>query len=477
MMNFVLKHLFPSSLASFTPIVSLVGFGLSSLIPVLGCHHAQLSANFTPSRVSGIPTKTFIVQDSPGVFTHGILIFILVIISLVAIHQWIRSPGSPRRRGCLRKEDRQPPPPPPPPPQPPASLNSDGQDGDPDGDEANGGGDDGPEQDGAADDDDGIRDGDGLAVGAAPAPEDPPPPAGDVEEHGDDDGLDSLSGSGISWLLLLLLGRIISGPFTGTSKVNSVKPYPVKPAVVEPAVLEPLPLASATRSPVSSPWQDLLFPSWIKMYSQLTVLPGLAVAVALLGLLLEQEQELEVVADPEQAVLLEPQDRQQEAHDPPPEPRQEGGPEPPPPDRREDPELELPPPDHQEPEPQERALEPPFQSLHEQEEAPEPLPLNHLAPGPNPAPEWIATREKIRLALFQHAPGPAPEEDQAARAKAVDILQRMATRRAALPAAQEDDAERKRRAEVQRVQRRLWALLCDLALRRDGAEGIEEADG
>ncbi|KAJ7440170.1 hypothetical protein FB451DRAFT_1569692 [Mycena latifolia] len=179
-----------------------------SVFPALNNRdEAQLSASLTPSRVSGTPSKALVVQEIPG-FALGFFIFIVVSLSLAAgTHQWIRSPGSPGRRGCFRKEST---PPPPPPPFPPQALHpgSDAQDRNPDRDEANGGGDDGPKQDGAADDEDFIRDGDGLAVGAAPAPEDPPPPAGDIEEVDDEDGIPSLSDSGISWLLLLLLGKI-----------------------------------------------------------------------------------------------------------------------------------------------------------------------------------------------------------------------------------------------------------------------------
>ncbi|KAJ7485367.1 hypothetical protein FB451DRAFT_1554303 [Mycena latifolia] len=414
-MSFTTFKTFAPFSALVSPLLSLVGFGLSILggAPALDRRtQAQLSASFIPSR---------------------------------------------------------PPPPPPPPPQtlPPGN---DGQDGDSDGDDANGGdGDDNPPQDDAADED-GVRDGDGLAVGAAPAPEDPPPPAGDVEEDGGDtDEPDSLSDSGLSWLLLLLLGKIVTRPFTGTGKVNIeraiVKPGPVKPTIVDASASAIHPLSPA------SP-QVRLFPSWAKTYFKLVLIPALVFVLALLRLLLvpppfnryAQEQEQDVAPELEQVVVPEPEDRQEEAPNPPAEPIHEEAVAPPP-ERRQEKAPDPPPPDHQEH--PDRHDPVPDLPPNPQENSPDLPP----ATDPGPTPEWKAARERIRLALFQNAPGPAREEDQAARAQAVSTLQRMAARRAALPAAQED-TERKRWAEVRRVQRCVWVLLCELAFHQ--AEEIHE---
>ncbi|KAJ6597274.1 hypothetical protein DFH09DRAFT_1404316 [Mycena vulgaris] len=453
---YFVKNTFPSSqispALSLLPLLSVV----LSFLQALSVSHDkdQLSAGFTPSRVSGIPTATLLIENAPLPWIPFCYIVITVFAS-VAI-------------GAFSLPLLHPPPPPP--PVAPASEN------DADDDEAienNDGGDDDPQEDGGGADNENGRDEAGLATAAAPAPEDPPPPPGGVEEHGDNRDNSSASDNPLLWLVLLLLGKLSMGLFTRKEtakpsiKVDHIKRDIVKPA--EPAAQRPpssripgllerqvrvvnddpaLEFCAAPKPPsfiagllqrrphppVPRPIppapirQDLLpvpeqrvwdapppraLPSiatalrrarlpWRKLYTLVVVLSGFAFVGAVATI-----------------ILLVP-----------------------------------------------RAT-PIAEDAHAQVHAPEP-------PPPNP---WQDMRRRIRAALFRHIP--ATDVDKDTRAQAVQFLQRATARRAARPAPADgqEDAERHRVEQIREVQRRVWRLLCELVVPGpEGGEG-EEVEG
>ncbi|KAJ7940279.1 hypothetical protein B0H13DRAFT_1937377 [Mycena leptocephala] len=163
----------PSRIFSFVPVLAFAVY--STLSPI---HHvkSQLSAGFTPSRVSGTPTKVIhiAVQDKPCILTTGALIICCIILCVLA-GTWDG-----------------------------VNANND-DDGAADGND--GGGDVDPQQEAGVDGED-ARPEDENATAAAPAPEDPPPPPGEMEEGDDDDDLAAPEG-GLSWFSVLLVGTLV----------------------------------------------------------------------------------------------------------------------------------------------------------------------------------------------------------------------------------------------------------------------------
>ncbi|KAK7019309.1 hypothetical protein R3P38DRAFT_3273598 [Favolaschia claudopus] len=125
---------------------------------------------------------------------------------LAASNIWVRCPDHERLH-----RNNQPPPLPPPPALPqddpvgdnPQDVQETGLGRDEDDD-----GDDDPGQVAGEEHDEAPPDdGDGPQTAAAPAPEDPSPPPGGVDEADEDNSMEVLE-NGVSWLLLLLLGRL-----------------------------------------------------------------------------------------------------------------------------------------------------------------------------------------------------------------------------------------------------------------------------
>ncbi|KAJ7222487.1 hypothetical protein GGX14DRAFT_663947 [Mycena pura] len=167
-----------AALKLLSPASILLSHAFILLSPALvGRAQVQLSASFSPSRVSGIPTFTTLGQEKADVFTIGFFILGCVSISgLAGLYQWTRS----RCRGRLHRQVPNSPPPPPPPPPPPSSHTPPPQNDDagrPSGEGGHGhpdGGDD-PQRDGSAEVE-ARNHGDAHQTAAAPAPEDPRPP-------------------------------------------------------------------------------------------------------------------------------------------------------------------------------------------------------------------------------------------------------------------------------------------------------------
>ncbi|KAJ7073536.1 hypothetical protein B0H15DRAFT_868779 [Mycena belliarum] len=413
--------------------LSLIGCGMSLVASLFNMPSQEQPSAATPSSVASIPTSTTLDQKdaSPTLMLCSMSLLICAT-TVVCAHQWVRSPG---KKGRLHKE---PVPDPPPPPQAPPGLgNVDPHDGE----DENGNDGDGPEDLGVDAEDD--REGDGFAVGAAPAPEDPPPPAGGVEEGDYEGEFTNTPAIAVLALFLIRLVAEFQKRQRGASSPNTVKTDDSLP-----------PAVPAGRS--------LLGPRrFLRLYLKLTLYPGLAL-VGALSLLLpaafgeRKPQEQEVLR-----VEVKP-----------PEPIEDEAPAPPPPlvdiPQAEAP-LAVPVPDPDAAQPtrlqvrlalfQHAAPNDGEQAVRAQ--AVEALKRATVRRGVQPA------RELIRAALFEHA---APtDQEQAARAQAVGILQRATARRAANPV--EEDLQRLRRVRIQIVQRRVWGLLRELAVVSETGEG------
>ncbi|KAJ7047185.1 hypothetical protein C8F04DRAFT_1387649 [Mycena alexandri] len=181
----------------FIAAFSLLSFAFSS---ISSFDKEQLSAGSTPSRVSGIPTRTVVFQEKPGSLFTGVFIVASLVIGSVA-GTWLRSPAPFNRQGRLHRERS--PTPPPDEEDVDNPTEEDGAAGDGDG------GDNDPQEDGGADDLNGVVDGVGITA-AAPAPEDPPPPLGGIEEDDDDDDLVTPDSS-LYWFILFLVGNTLFG--------------------------------------------------------------------------------------------------------------------------------------------------------------------------------------------------------------------------------------------------------------------------
>ncbi|KAJ7709499.1 hypothetical protein B0H17DRAFT_1028149 [Mycena rosella] len=485
MSSVIFKTAFGSKRVTLSPLLSLLGFGLSFIQALSSSRdQAQLSASFSPSRASGPPTPSFEYQNNVPSWTLVSVISLLIITGL-AIGAWIRSPGlPPRAYGRLRKGPP-PPPPPPPPPQalPPANVDDEEDKDDDDADANDGGGDDEPQQDAGAENEDALQE-DDLAVAGAPAPDDPPPPPGGVEEDDNDDDDFSASDGGVSWLLLLLFGNFVLGLFTRTQgygtgnvkpanvQLGTAKPNPSAqstsatiPGLLErqlrvvegdPAfemcavppppsfiagllqrrsppspVVPPLPLLPqqaldvpvplATHSLAPVPRQGRLLPLWVW---KTYFLLALLPGLALVGAVVRLLLVLRPIRIPGPEHVPEA---------PLPEDEDEDGvvPEQPPPE--------------------------PVQAV-----VPEPPPIQQQEHAPLPPNTLQATRKRIRLALLQHKEH--GEGERVVRAQALQLLRRTTARRVKEPVLDED-TDRKQRREVREVQQRVWRQLCELTVR------------
>ncbi|KAJ7149367.1 hypothetical protein C8R46DRAFT_1310179 [Mycena filopes] len=317
--------------SSLLSIVSGFVFLVSStILPALKNTENDLYAGSTPSRTSGNPTPVLLQQNDHGFF-KSLLIIICFTVTL-ASGSWARSP----RSGRLKREGNAPPPPPPPPPPqqiPLGDLTADDED---DGHAGNGDdGEDDPDQEG---DGDGQteRDGDGYQVGAAPAPEDPPPPGGLEDEEGDINS----NPDGLPWLVFLVVGSILlavtkrlwrrNGRKTTSVKKPSAKnpgllerqiavvddlgcaykapssivqglllraqPTLISTAHLHTAVSPTFPAASSLTSVARKAWRIF---AWRKAYILLAVVPGLGFLAAIIRLLTLQNRHRipEIVAE------------------------------------------------------------------------------------------------------------------------------------------------------------------------------------
>ncbi|KAK7063998.1 hypothetical protein R3P38DRAFT_2756800 [Favolaschia claudopus] len=200
-----LTYRFPSS-SILKSAVSVVGVAISIIAPFVK-EGGNSAPAWLPTPTSSHPSRTvpIIVQGSPSVLFHIALLSACLGIALAATGTlWARNCPCGRLSRLPPPGPPAPPPPPPPPPAPNgAGDNANANNNDaPIGDDGDGGDhdDDNPFQAGDVDD---AQQDDGLAVAAAPAPEDPAPPPGGVEE---DDYLprEKASGADFGWLAFLL---------------------------------------------------------------------------------------------------------------------------------------------------------------------------------------------------------------------------------------------------------------------------------
>ncbi|KAJ7137684.1 hypothetical protein C8R44DRAFT_975684 [Mycena epipterygia] len=449
MFSVILKSLALPSASNIFGLVSTLLLGLGHTPVFNGCAQVRNSAGSTPSRASGIPSHVIIFQEKPGALTTGLLIFMSIVIALAA-GSWVRSPAQhPRQYGRLHRAPLPPPPPPPPPPQGNANANANANQNNAD---ANGGdGDDDPQEDGGADGANGQQN-DDLAVAAAPAPEDPPPPGGAEEDGDNDDDDDSGSDGGLSWLALLLLGRLVIDFLNGKPRnatrpadlehqmdiINDEPDYQFRAELKPESIIAGLLQRQPVRAPRASqraqvvPRPARLLPLWRQTYLLFAVLPALGLLGAIVCMLFPVDNirnGVELREDPGQDVP--------------------------------DPELELAPPQDIEPEPE---AEPPRQELNE----PEPLPP---PPPPPPPPNPVVQAAGAKAVLPQRTMAPrvaqeqeahAPEQEQEGHVHHQD---------------EEREAKEARAARVCEVQRRIWGLLSESAMARVGSEGEEGVAG